>query len=523
MAGAPPLLGFDDANIFLVYARNLAAGEGAVWVPGGERVEGFTSLLWTLLAAGAHRLVGAGSIEAVLLLASVLLTAAPLVLVLRLLPPRGPGGYVALAWLAGLAGYYGWAGITLMDTALWAALLHLFLASLLAVADRRNGAAVAAAVLAGLLVLARPESTLVVPCLLAAAWRAAPDRRPAWIAAGAAWAAAAAGLTAFRVAHFGYPLPNTYYAKVPPDPIYRLGRGAEYVAAYLLEHPMAVAVLAACAWILLAERPRRRGAGRDPAPWLASVLVGVGMASVVLSGGDHFAAHRFVQPFLPAAALPLASAVDRLAPRIGGVRPVLRGAGIAILVGWVAVEWAAFRRHGDFPTGFAITVEGRMMAGTLNRAVAGARTAPTVGVWRAGAIGYAYAGPTLDLLGLNWVAMGHSPGDRVGIRDHAAFHPGVFWTRPPELMLPTPWPIVQATGCPGRIWEDLLRGLIESDRFRRAYEPVVVAGEPGLAVFAFARSDWLDAAPDAVDRLGRQACGWPAAAPARDPTGGPPA
>lgn len=34
-----PCIGVDDANITLVYARNLSRGHGFVYTPGGERVE----------------------------------------------------------------------------------------------------------------------------------------------------------------------------------------------------------------------------------------------------------------------------------------------------------------------------------------------------------------------------------------------------------------------------------------------------------------------------------------------------
>lgn len=50
-----PLIGTDDANIYFVYARNLANGYGFVYNIGGERVEGFTSLLWTVIAALAYK------------------------------------------------------------------------------------------------------------------------------------------------------------------------------------------------------------------------------------------------------------------------------------------------------------------------------------------------------------------------------------------------------------------------------------------------------------------------------------
>ncbi len=45
---------FDDAMISMRYAKNLAAGHGLVWNPGGEEVEGFTNPLWVLFMAVFH-------------------------------------------------------------------------------------------------------------------------------------------------------------------------------------------------------------------------------------------------------------------------------------------------------------------------------------------------------------------------------------------------------------------------------------------------------------------------------------
>src|SRR5688572_2797383 len=44
----------DDAWITIRYAENLAAGDGFVWNPGGERVEGFSNPLLMLLEAAGH-------------------------------------------------------------------------------------------------------------------------------------------------------------------------------------------------------------------------------------------------------------------------------------------------------------------------------------------------------------------------------------------------------------------------------------------------------------------------------------
>ena len=84
-----PSTGIDDADIFLVYARNVSAGHGFVFNPGGDRVEGFTSLLWVLtcsavVAATEHP-------EAVLLILCVVLLSAAVTMCLdSIVPPKAP-------------------------------------------------------------------------------------------------------------------------------------------------------------------------------------------------------------------------------------------------------------------------------------------------------------------------------------------------------------------------------------------------------------------------------------------------
>ena len=47
---------FDDAMISMTYARNLAQGNGLVWHPDGEKVEGCTNLLWVIYMSLFHLL-----------------------------------------------------------------------------------------------------------------------------------------------------------------------------------------------------------------------------------------------------------------------------------------------------------------------------------------------------------------------------------------------------------------------------------------------------------------------------------
>ncbi len=68
----------DDSFITLRYARNLVQGEGLVFNP-GERVEGFTNMLWTLLLSlcgviGIDLLAAARILGVVAGLATIILT-----------------------------------------------------------------------------------------------------------------------------------------------------------------------------------------------------------------------------------------------------------------------------------------------------------------------------------------------------------------------------------------------------------------------------------------------------------------
>jgi hypothetical protein len=86
---------FDDAYITFRFARNLAEGSGLVWNPGGEHVEGFTSLLHVLLLSGAMHLgLSATTADLILLTGAVLGTFTILLWLLRRVWRQ--------AWLLGL-------------------------------------------------------------------------------------------------------------------------------------------------------------------------------------------------------------------------------------------------------------------------------------------------------------------------------------------------------------------------------------------------------------------------------------
>jgi hypothetical protein len=129
-----PLIGIDDANIYFVYARNLANGYGFVYNSGGERVEGFTSLLWTLISAIVFKFFAHP--ELTLFIINIILVSVGIVYALNYLQEitvqRGGNLTASVVWSAlyilfifTSPRYVAWNIITLMENGLWSTLLLL--------------------------------------------------------------------------------------------------------------------------------------------------------------------------------------------------------------------------------------------------------------------------------------------------------------------------------------------------------------------------------------------------------------
>ena len=311
-----PLTGIDDANIFLTYARNLARGDGFVYFPGGERIEGFTSFTW-LLVCGACTWI-TPSPEFLLLGVSVVLNAVTWTACLIFLEenvsgPLGDGtgravSFGALAgaflwWVLASPGFIVWTTVTLMDTVLWSTSV---VCGTLAVARlagetgaaRRRLLRVACAWL-GLIALTRPESVFVIGTLVVGFWffetslTGTPGLSLRTSAVLVAVPVACVGaLTLFRLWYFGYPLPNTFYAKVSPDLLYNLRQGAKYLLGFLRRHPSVLLALGAALSVMAAAGFGPPVAQRSAASRIRACRVAIvgsmgfaGLIPAVLTGG----------------------------------------------------------------------------------------------------------------------------------------------------------------------------------------------------------------------------------------------
>ncbi|HEY0465600.1 MAG TPA: hypothetical protein VGC79_15405, partial [Polyangiaceae bacterium] len=230
-----PTHGIDDADITMVYARHIAEGHGYVYMQGGERVEGSTSLAWTLLCA---LVFATGTRSMIPLFAMTILLAFATTLAALELARRAAGTRAAViptALLMALSpSFFAWSTATLMDVALWSASIAVALLQAISITSRAWSWRLSVAIVA--LLLARPEGVVIAGVMVLVAFVACASSGmgmraslravlPALVVTAGGFSA----LVAFRIHYFGYPMPNTYYAKVGGDFVFTAGRGAVYL------------------------------------------------------------------------------------------------------------------------------------------------------------------------------------------------------------------------------------------------------------------------------------------------------
>jgi arabinofuranosyltransferase len=307
-----PFLAVDDAFISFRYAVNLAHGFGLVYNP-GERVEGYSNFLWTvLMAAGARVGMDLSLLAMVISLLSALVTLALLWdWSRRLYARREEAVFMALPALVFAAtGSQARYVVSGMETLFFGCLL---MAALYALIVKRRP--LGAGLLFGLATMTRPEGLMYASLaagmtLLAGSdedWTAAANRgagfwgeprarrrnlRNALLLAGGALLLFVPYF-AWRYHYYGYPFPNTYYAKAGGFSVSRLGRGLKVlleVSGMWSAFPLWLLAMAGMVTL------RRRLTLQVSALW---VLVTI--AYFVFVGGDFlgFFGPRFLMPIFP--------------------------------------------------------------------------------------------------------------------------------------------------------------------------------------------------------------------------------
>ena len=457
-----PLTGIDDANIFLVYAKNLSNGHGFVYNISGERVEGFSSLLWTLICAVAFRL--SAKPELTLLILNVIIVALGTTVALSYLSRRGDSGRLQVFWsltflilLFSSPTYILWNTISLMENAIWGILL-LFATIFIIREDILTKSINSTFIpLAVLLLLTRPESFLwvavFVGILLARRTMAdgiiqtLKNMAPTF----AVVVITVIGLTAFRLSYFGYPLPNTYYAKMSPSLTYNISQGSIYFLQYFRSSPIVmICVLAVGLTGMNTILMFISGKFRNDGSIFLPVIAGVGLLVPLITGGDHFGSFRFYQGLFPILLLCLIYCCRSVLPQYFRLEfnpntprwsqlAFVSSLGLVIISFFILYQiriWKSFKETSEMSVEFGLAREGRETGRNAQEIFEAMPEFPSVGVVTAGGIKYTYQGEVVDLMGLNNVLMAHNGGDRSGLKNHSAFEKSTFYQLLPDIVYP---------------------------------------------------------------------------------------
>ena len=448
----------DDAFISFRYARNLAEGEGLVFNP-GERVEGYTNFLWTVLLAGGMKL-GLDPLPLsrwLGILSGLGLIGASW----RFLRRRLPVGSLALLApvpLVASGSVALWSGAGL-ETVFFTLLV--FTGAAAATGPERRSWLVPSAFFA-LAALTRPEGALLYAAVAAerlAARRLSLRRAlPGFLL----FAAAVGGHEAWRIAYYGDSLPNTFYAKTGGG-VDAIRRGLGYLRRFFLP---------AGGWVLLAPLPLLLIGRKRPWERTFGAVLLTQIVYVVIVGGDSLPFFRFLVPAIPFLAALAVAGLDRLFSFREGNVGAVRVVALAVLL--------ALPLHASFRGEALRFLEEDRDRVELHWKVIGrwlgenADPEATIAVTTAGAIPYYSGLRTIDMLGITdrHIARREMPEMGNGLAGHEKHDMEYVLRRRPDyilhytFLLPEP---IFTTGQFRTPWNRGLEELLENERFDREY------------------------------------------------------
>lgn len=417
--------GADDAFISFRYAKNLTDGHGLVFNP-GERVEGYTNFLYVLILAG-----GAWLFHAPHYVVAVVVNVAALAAVLAVFARHVDVtvGRAAARWsvvfVALCPVFYRWVSagleaplVLLLQLLLWV-LAEQSVRAEQGEAARRTRRVVLLGAASCVCVLIRADGA-VFP-LIAAFYLLLHGRRREGLAVVVAVGLTLAAHVAGRLSYYGYPLPNTYYAKVSGPLSQRLAHGvgdlAEIGVTACLLPPVAAIVLASVAIL----RDAYRGGSRAldvlrPLPfesWMAAAL----LAFWVYVGGDVYE-ERFLLALYLAGFLSLMRLLARARPR-------LRATAAAIFIG-LQVLVVARLQYVPLPKYDQFLALGEYLRDRYP-------TTSSIAIDGAGKVPYVTEMPTIDMLGLNDSFIGHK-ATSFFIVGHNKYDVAYVMSRRPQLI-----------------------------------------------------------------------------------------
>jgi arabinofuranosyltransferase len=407
--------GSDDAYISYRYAQHLASGQGLVFNP-GERVEGFSNLLYVLLLTPAAALVAPENLYAVSAGLNVVFALAALVLLYRFTLRRlGPGPAAAVAILVALCpAIWVWVASGLETPLVLLLQIAVWVLAEGAVEEGEDSRRIAGALclVAALCVLARVDG-FITP-FLAAGFLALRGRWRAGLAVAATTLATFGATTLWRLSYYGWPLPNTVYAKVTGGLPLRLEAGGQQLLSVLLATGLLVSVAA------LAVAGARELKGLKLS--FPTVFAAGWLGYFVYVGGDFYS-DRFLLALFPMGAWALLS--------LGAVSSSRRT--VTVLVVLLAVaQLAPLVRDPRYS--YTLSKYDRWV--TLGHFLGETHRGEVLAIDGAGKVPYFSGLRTIDMLGLADVHIAHGKADPKGYfwAGHAKSDLDYVLARRPDLI-----------------------------------------------------------------------------------------
>lgn len=402
---------FDDAMISMRYAKNFAAGDGLVWNPGEQPIEGYTNPLWVVFMAFFHLFpIPASKISLVIQISGAIFLAINLYFVFRIAQHLSENALVPLLATILTAFYvplnnWGLQGmevsvlVLLLTASTWLVLNNL----------KQKRFSIWPYLLLGIGTLVRVDMAVPYLAILGFLVIADSQNRKRNLAWGLGLLIAFLGSqTIFRLWYYGEPVPNTYYLKMSGfSLITRIKRGLYVLIALVKQMNWVLCLLP---FSLLLFR-------RDRTTLLLFTILGGQIAYSIYVGGDAWehkgGANRYIALAIPMFFTPFVYAANQilqaLAEKNDPLKPILVWAANLTTIAFVLVSMVNFNylvnirslerwlllRQPDFIEANKEYVD---IVHELNKF---ATPKTRIAVVTAGAIPYFSELPAIDLLGKN--------------------------------------------------------------------------------------------------------------------------
>ncbi len=452
-----PTTGIDDANIYFVYMKHFAHGQGFVYNIGGERVEGFTSLLWTLI--GSFFFLFTSHIEICLFALNLLLMYGTLKLSTSIIKHFTKNNSIYIIAFLGLLitfpGFYDWNIYSLLETGLWTfeltCLSYLLVIPFLSEYISLRKSTFLILLFIPVVVISRPESILLIPTII-------------FIRAGQyyfrgntirhtyrdilllilVFMASNYLLYRWRLYYFGFPFPNTYYIKMTDGFVTNIKEGLIYFSKYVIRvNPLITLMITSYFfWFFKNANKKYNIQEKNFILFPLLILSFLGLGIPLLTGGDHFRLSRFYQVFSPIFYITFLLILYDFRSEYKFTNILFQSKKSILLAICLCTilplkNWYIlfFNKKYTILTEFNIAKHNRELGIKLNQFFPDKK--PSIAMIAAGGIAYTYEGKVNDVLGLNNLEVAHTFTDRPNnlLKSHRAFNKEIFLKQLPDLFL----------------------------------------------------------------------------------------